>query len=116
MQEYNFTINKGLTFNETVEIQNDLGVAEDLTGSTFLMQIRDHLFSDSYRISATSSNSLLAVTPLLGVIDIKLPPSETDKLIMSKGYYDLIQIKQTGEKIRIIGGSVTVNLTVSRTE
>lgn len=29
MQEYNFTINKGLTFNETVEIQNDLGVAED---------------------------------------------------------------------------------------
>lgn len=29
VQEYNITINKGLTFNETVEIQNDLGVAED---------------------------------------------------------------------------------------
>lgn len=27
MQEHNFTINKGLTFNETVEIKNDLGDA-----------------------------------------------------------------------------------------
>lgn len=116
MQEYNFTINKGLTFNETVEIKDDLGDPEDLTGSTFLMQIRDHSFSTDYRISATSSNSLIVVTPLLGVIDIKLPPSETDKLIMSKGVYDLIQIKDTGEKVKIISGVITVNPTVSRIE
>lgn len=114
MQEYNITINKGLTFNETVEIQNDLGVAEDLTGSTFLMQIRDYTFSTDYRLSATNSNGMLEVTPLLGVINIKLPPVETDKLVITRGYYDLIQTKPTGEKVKIIYGSVTVLQTVSR--
>lgn len=114
MQEYNITINKGLTFNETVEIQNDLGVAEDLTGSSFLLQIRDYPFSTDYRVSATSSNGLLEVTPLLGVVNIKLPPSETDKLVISRGSYDLIQTKPTGEKVKIIYGSVTVQQTVSR--
>jgi hypothetical protein len=112
--EYNITIDKGLTFNETVEIKTDLGVAEDLTGSTFLMQIRDYTFSTDYRLSATSSNCMLEVTPLLGVIDIKLPPVETDKLVISKGYYDLIQTKPTGEKVKIIYGTVTVQQTVSR--
>jgi hypothetical protein len=112
--EYNITIDKGLTFNETVEIKTDLGVAEDLTGSTFLMQIRDYTFSADYRVSATSSNGMLEVTPLLGVIDIKLPPVETDKLVISKGSYDLIQTKPTGEKVKIIYGTVTVQQTVSR--
>jgi len=112
--EYNIIIDKGLTFNETVEIKTDLGVAEDLTGSTFLMQIRDYTFSNDYRVSATSSNGMLEVTPLLGVIDIKLPPVETDKLVISKGYYDLIQTKPTGEKVKIIYGTVTVQQTVSR--
>ena len=113
--EYNITIDKGLTFNETVEIQNDLGEPEDLTGSTFLMQIRDYTFSTDYRLSATDSNGMLEVTPLLGVINIKLPPSETDKLIISRGSYDLIQTKSTGEKVKIIYGNVTVLQTVSRT-
>jgi len=112
--EYNITIDKGLTFNETVEIKTDLGVAEDLTGSTFLMQIRDYTFSTDYRVSATSSNGMLEVTPLLGVIDIKLPPVETDKLVISKGFYDLIQTKPTGEKVKIIYGTVTIHQTVSR--
>lgn len=112
--EYNITIDKGLTFNDTVEIKTDLGVAEDLTGSTFLMQIRDYTFSTDYRVSATSSNGMLEVTPLLGVIDIKLPPVETDKLVINKGSYDLIQTKPTGEKVKIIYGTVTVQQTVSR--
>lgn len=112
--EYNITIQKGLTFNETVEIKNDLGQAEDLTGSTFLMQIRDHAFSTDYRLSASDANNLIEVAPLLGVVNIKLIPSETDKLIMSRGVYDLVQTKPTGEKVRIIYGAVTVDTVVSR--
>jgi hypothetical protein len=57
---------------------------------------------------------MLEVTPLLGVIDIKLPPVETDKLVISKGSYDLIKTKPTGEKVKIIYGTVTVQQTVSR--
>lgn len=114
MQEYNLIINKGLTFKETVEIKNDLGEPEDLTGSTFLLQIRDYSFSEDYRISATDSNGLIQVSPLLGVVNIKLTPTETDKLIMSQGYYDLIQTNVSLEKIKIIGGTVSVITTVSR--
>ena len=112
--EYNITIDKGLTFNETIEIRNDLGTAEDLTGSTFLMQIRNQSFSTEYMISASDANSLLEITPLLGIVNIKLTPTETDKLVVSKGVYDLIQTKSTGEKIKILYGSVIVNYTVSR--
>jgi hypothetical protein len=114
MIEYNIVIDKGLSFNETIEIKTDSGVPEDLTGSSFLMQIRDYKFSLDFRVSATDTNGLLAVTPILGVVDIKLTPTETDKLVVSKGAYDLIQIKPTGERIGIIGGTVEVNTTVSR--
>ena len=112
--EYNLEIVKGLTFTETVEIKDDAGVAENLTGSTFLMQIRSYAFSTDYLINATSSNGLLAVTPLLGVVDIKLTPTETDKLIYSQSVYDLIQVKPTGDRIRILSGRVTVSTAVSR--
>jgi hypothetical protein len=113
--EYNLSINRGLSFVETVQLKNDDNSPLDLTGSSFLLQIRDHVFSTDYRINATNSNGLLAVTPLLGIVDIKLPPTETSKLVMNIGSYDLIQTTPTGDKVKIISGSVTINPTVSRT-
>jgi hypothetical protein len=112
--EHTLEITQGTTFNETVEIKDDLGVAENLTGSSFLLQIREYAFSVDYLISATDSNSLLEVTPLLGVVNIKLPPTETNKLIYNRASYDLIQTKPSGEKIRILGGEVKVQPLVSR--
>ena len=112
--EYNLEMVRGLTFTETIEIKDDTGVAENLTGSTFLMQIRTYPFSEDYLVSATSENGLLVVTAVSGIVDIKLPPVETDKLVYSQSVYDLIQTKASGDKIRIILGRVLVDNGVSR--
>lgn len=115
MSEYLLNIDKGLTFNETVQIKDDAGVVENLTGSSFLMQFRDYTFSDIALLTATDSNGLLAITPLSGIIDIKLTPVATASLIHSRGVYDLIQIKPTGERLKILNGSFKVYEVVSRT-
>lgn len=112
--EHKLTIYQGTTFTETVEIKIAVGVPEDLTGSTFLLQIRDYKFSPDYRISATDTNGLLDISRVEGIITIKLPPSETSKLVIKQGVYDLIQTKVNGEKYKIIYGSIEVIFGVSK--
>lgn len=112
--EYTLNIDQGCTFLDTVEIKVSEGVPEDLTGSTFLLQIRDYSFSTDVRISATDVNGLLDVSRVAGVISIKLPPSETSKLVINRGVYDLIQTKANGDKFKVISGDVQVKFGVSR--
>jgi len=71
--EYSLNINQGTTFIESVEIKTDINTPEDLTGSTFLLQIRDYSFSLDYKINATDTNGLLDVSRVAGVVNIKLP-------------------------------------------
>ena len=111
---YTLAITQGVTFTETVEVKTAVGVAEDLTGSTFLLQIRDYSFSTDYKINATDANGLLNISAVTGIVTIKLPPSETIKLTSSRAVYDLIQTKANGEKYRLVGGDVEVTYGVSR--
>lgn len=113
--EYPLEIDRGLSFYESVQIKNAAGAIEDLTGSTFLMQIRDYPFSVDARLSCTDTNGLLDIQPTQGIINIQLTPTDTSLLLYNVGSYDLIQTKITGEKVKLLHGSITINTTVSRT-
>ena len=112
--EHSLNVGRGLSFTETIQVKNDAGVVEDLTGSTFLLQIRDSTYAPDIRISATDANGLLAIIPTQGVITIQLTPTATDALIYSSGIYDLIQTKPNGDKIKLLQGTVSVEPTISR--
>lgn len=118
---YNLFIEQGATFTRLIEIEYPnpnnatIMLPYDLTGYSASMQIRRTIDSPSPQIILTSSNGRIEMQPsgTQNGMRLYLTPQETSTLT-SDGVYD-IEIEDIGGDIqRILRGSVTLSLEVTR--
>ena len=77
------------------------------------MQIRATVNSSSVIKELTTENGGIILGGTLGTIKIYMPATQTD-LITSSGVYDLELVNITGGVIRLLQGSATLSLQVTR--
>jgi hypothetical protein len=118
---YNIFIEQGTSFTRLIEIEypdpDDLTIMlpYDMTSFSASMQIRRTIDSTTPQITLTSSNSRIEIQP--GGVDnaIRLNLSAADtKSLTSDGVYDLEISDPGGNVSRILRGTVTLSLEVTR--
>ena len=118
---YNIFIEQGTSFTRLIEIEypdpDDLTLMlpYDMTSFSASMQIRRTIDSTTPQITLTSSNSRIEIQP--GGVDnaIRLNLSAADtKSLTSDGVYDLEISDPGGNVSRILRGTVTLSLEVTR--
>lgn len=118
---YNIFIEQGTSFTRLVEIEypdpDDLTIMlpYDMTSFSASMQIRRTIDSATPQITLTNSNGRIEIQP--GGVDnaIRLNLSAADtKLLTSDGVYDLEIADVSGNVSRILKGTVTLSLEVTR--
>ncbi len=122
--EYNITIEQGTTFYRLIDVMEptvldpDVYEAFNLTGYTARMQIRRTIESTTPMISLTSptvsGNGITVMDGANNAISINITDTMTSSLT-SSGVYDLEIIKtSTGAVSRLIRGTITLSLEVTR--
>lgn len=107
--ERNITIYKGDSYSHQVNIKNSANVAINITGRTYISQIRKSKASESVVLSFTTTVTNAAN----GVLTMSLSSSETSNINTGIYYYDLQETN--GSTITtLMGGKVTVTGEVSR--
>lgn len=118
---YNLFIEQGATFSRLIEIEypdpDDLTVMlpYDLTGFSASMQIRRTVDSNAPFITLTTTNGRIVMQPndIQNAMRLYLAASATSTLT-SDGVYDIEIENEVGEIQRILRGTVTVSLEVTR--
>jgi hypothetical protein len=118
---YNLFIEQGATFTRLIEIEypdpDDVTVMlpYDLSGFSASMQIRRTIDSSTAQILLTSDNGRIEIQPngSENSMRLYLTPEETSTLT-SDGVYDIEIEDGSGDIQRILRGSVTLSLEVTR--
>lgn len=105
----NIFIDQGTDFTMTVDVQNALGNALDLTGYTISAQIRKTYSSSSATATFTTSHN-----GANGQVTMSLPDATTTSIESGRYVYDLMITSGAGEKTRVIEGQATVTPGVTR--
>ena len=75
---YNMVCDQGSTFERSLELQDSDGAPYNLGGYTARMQVRREVESTgSPLIELSTANGRILISALLGIIDIRLTPTET---------------------------------------
>ena len=121
---YNITIEQGTTFYRLIDVMEptvldpDVYEAFNLTGYTARMQIRRTVDNSTPMLSLTSptasGNGITVMDGANNAISINITAATTATLLTS-GVYDLEIIKtSTGAVSRLIQGTITLSLEVTR--
>ena len=105
----NLTIDQGTDFTMTVDVQNALGNALDLTGYTIAAQIRK-----TYGSSNVTAVFTTAHNGANGQVTMSLPDATTTAIEAGRYVYDLMITSGSGDKTRVIEGQATVTPGVTR--
>ena len=106
----NLFIDQDADFTTTVTVNDSAGSALDLTNYTALGMIRK-----TYQSSTATTFTSAFVSPrTTGQITISLTDTQTAALESGRYVYDLVITDASGNKTRVVEGSVTVNPSVSR--
>tara|TARA_Y100001937_G_scaffold38361_1_gene54559 strand:- start:299 stop:631 length:333 start_codon:yes stop_codon:yes gene_type:complete len=105
----NIFIDQGTDFTMTVDVQNALGNALDLTGYTIAAQIRKTYGSSNVTAVFTTSHN-----GANGQVTMSLPDATTTSIDSGRYVYDLMITSGAGEKTRVIEGQATVTPGVTR--
>lgn len=112
---YNMVCDQGSTFERTIELQDSDGTPYNLAGYTARMQVRREVDSTgSPLIELSTTNGRITISASLGIIDLKLTPTETAAL-QRGGYYDLEIVKaSTGQVFKVLRGEFRLEKEVTR--
>ena len=86
----------------------------DLTGYTAHMQKRATVSAVMPIIALTTANGRIAITPIAGKIVLQLSAADAAALTIGYAVYDLMLTSPSGMVSRLIQGSVTLSLSVTR--
>ena len=118
----NLAIQQGATFRHQLILKDSLNALYDLTGFGAHLQIRRTIHDSTVIIELSSYNGRIILGGVQGTLELILTDTETNALTgWSNAVYDL-EIKAgassawtgTGDVIRLINGSVTLSLGVTR--
>ena len=105
----NIFIDQGTDFTKTVDVQNALGNALDLTGYTISAQMRK-----TYGSSNVTATFTTAHNGANGQVTMTLPDATTSAIESGRYVYDLMIESGAGDKTRVIEGQATVTPGVTR--
>lgn len=109
---YDFTINQGETFSKVITWKDAAESPIDLTGYTATMHLRRKIADVEPAFTLTTENSRVTLGGAAGTVTLTI--SATDTAAMSGKYvYDLEMVNVSTVK-RLIQGSITVDLEVTR--
>lgn len=108
--KYNMLVQQGVTYNQTITLKNELGVAIDLTGATIASMIREQ-YTDLTPIATFTCTIVDAVA---GKFNISLTPAQTSAITVQRGVYDIEITYLSGIKDRILQGNVVISLEATK--
>lgn len=112
--EYDFTIEQGATFPLICTYKDDTGAAQDLTGFTARMQIRENLSATAVLLELNTENGRINIEGADGRVELLLTADETAAITWKRGVYDLEIESPDGEVKRLLKGRITVDREVTR--
>lgn len=120
---YNILCQQGSSFSRTIALEQPRTPTEEdpaeyeiypLTGHTARMQVRKYVDSTGNPlISLTTENGRISINGAAGLITLSISAADTAALT-SSGVYDLEIISSTGLVSRVIQGTFTLSLEVTR--
>jgi hypothetical protein len=110
----NFEVDQNATFNFQIQYTEDDELTPiDLTGSTAKLQVRDTQGGSKLAFTLTSPAGGIVIDGPTGTLDIKMTPTQTNKLFYPKSAYDIMVIDTNGNKIKLLEGFLTLNRSVT---
>lgn len=108
----NFIVYQGTTFiaNFSWNVPS-YTLTDQCVGS---MQIRPDIKSDEVICEATTANGKIIIEPSTNLITIKISSQETAGFSFEKAVYDVELEFPNGDKFRIVQGTLSLNLEVTR--
>ena len=108
----NWDVDQDTTFTFVVEYKDPNDAIIDLTGATAKMQVRDAT-AQKLAFTLTSPSGGITIDGALGKVTVKMTPTQTKKLFYPKSIYDLIIVDTNLNRIKLLGGYITLNRTVT---
>jgi len=105
----NLTVDQGATFNALIDISDDSGNAQNLTGYTVAGQVRKSYDSTTYTAFSASVSNATG-----GTISISLTSTQTNALAAGRYVYDVEITSSGGVVTRVLEGQVEVTPGVTR--
>tara|TARA_B100000965_G_C19211792_1_gene591932 strand:- start:267 stop:602 length:336 start_codon:yes stop_codon:yes gene_type:complete len=105
----NLYVDQGSDFTITLSLTDSVDDALNLTGSSFLAQVRKSHASSTVKATFTTTNDGNG-----GNLTIKLTDVQTAALESGRYVYDVMQTASDGNKTRLIEGQLIVTPSVSR--
>jgi len=114
--KHNFTIEKGVTFQQTITITaTGTTTPLDLTGYTGEMDVRVSPYSESESFTFTTDNGRMSITGASGVVGLTMSATDTAALTALPGTYNLLLTDtSTGTVIQPLYGDIEVVQTTTR--
>ena len=105
----NLTVDQGTTFSANVDVSDESGNAQNLTGYSVAGQIRK-----SYDSSGYTAFTAAITNAAQGTINISLAPTVTNGLTAGRYVYDVEVTSGGGVVTRVLEGQVEVTPGVTR--
>ena len=105
----NLTVDQGATFNAQIDITDDSGNAQNLTGYSVAGQIRKTYDSTTFTAFSASVSNATG-----GTITISLTATQTNALAAGRYVYDVEITSSGGVVTRVLEGQVEVTPGVTR--
>jgi hypothetical protein len=110
---YDITIEQGATFQLSATWKDSAGVPVNLTGYSARMQVRPSYESEETLASLTSAGGNITLGGALGTIIATISATDTQKLNIQEGVYDL-ELEIGGVVTRLLQGKATISWEVTR--
>jgi hypothetical protein len=108
----NWEVDYNTTFTFVVEYKDPDGDIIEIQNSSAKLQVRDSK-GDKLAFTLTSPSGGIIIDGALGKLTVKMTPTQTSKLFYPKSTYDLMLTDSNLNKIKLIGGYITLNKTVT---
>lgn len=106
----NWEVDQNTTFTFQVQYTEDDEVTPiDLTGASAKMQVRDIKSGSKLAFTLTSPAGGITIDGPNGLVTVKATPTQTSKLFFPKSAYDIMVIDSNGNKIKLLGGFITLS-------
>jgi hypothetical protein len=118
----NFDITQGDTFNlkitckvpdpNSTDLNNPNYIPLDITGFTFLMEVKDKPGGNILAASASLGDGITIIDATNGIINVNLSPAKTNKFSNPKAAYQIQRTDTYGNKVTILQGWFIVGVGV----
>lgn len=110
----NFEVDQNATFSFQVQYTLEDEVTPiDLSNATAKMQVRDTKGGAKLAFTLTSPSGGITIDEPQGTLNIKMTPTQTNKLFYPKSSYDIMVVDSNGNKIKLLEGFLTLSRSVT---